>query len=279
MGDQRGAVEQPSLEARVQAELITLQSQNRLLWMVVIFAAAVLTLGALSLLVPTSFWHFNSLEVKIAPQALFLVMMLIMLFVLFSIRRELEMHRLRLVNLLQILSAQSDHTAGRVDAVTNVFNRAFLHEILQREISRAERNHQPLTLLMCDLNNFKQINDRYGHLMGDYILSQMAAIFKGCVRGSDHVVRYGGDEFLVVLPETDETGAEIVRQRMNEKVTAWDRTNRVGEYAVSVSTGLHVHTHGHSPEQDIAAADGRMYGEKRVVRRRAQSPASAASQL
>ena len=74
MGDQPGAVVQPSLEARVQSELITLQSQNRLLWMVVIFAAAVLTLGALSLLVPTSFWHFNSLEVKIAPQALFLLM-------------------------------------------------------------------------------------------------------------------------------------------------------------------------------------------------------------
>jgi diguanylate cyclase (GGDEF)-like protein len=128
---------------------------------------------------------------------------------------------------------------------------------------------------MCDLNNFKQINDRYGHLMGDYILSQMAAIFKRCVRGSDHVVRYGGDEFLVVLPETDEMGAEVVRQRMKEEVAAWDQTNRVGDYPVSISTGLYVHAQGQSPEQDIAGADGRMYREKRGVRRRAQRSPSA----
>ena len=258
-------VEQASLEARIQYELITLQSRKRDLWMVVVFAAAVLTLGALSLLVPTSFWHFNSLEVKIAPQVLFVVMMLIVLFVLYAIRRELDVHRLRLTNLRQTLIAQSDQTAGRVDAVTNVFTRGFLRELLQGEISRAERNQQPLTLLMCDLNNFKRINDRYGHLMGDYVLSQMAAIFKRCVRGSDHIVRYGGDEFLVVLPETDEMGAEIVRQRMNEMVAAWDQNNRAGDFAVSISTGLYAHVRGQSPEQDIAGADRRMYGEKRVA--------------
>jgi len=278
MGNHPAVAEQASLEAKVQSELITLQSQKRDLWMVVVFAAAVLTLGALSLLVPTSFWHFNSLEVKIAPQVLFIVMMLIVLIVLYAIRREVEVHRLRLTNLRQTLVAQSDQNASRLDAVTNVFTRAFLHELLQREISRAERNQQPLTLLMCDLNNFKRINDRYGHLMGDYVLSQMAAIFKCCVRGSDHIVRYGGDEFLMVLPETDETGAEVVRQRMKEKVAAWDQTNRVGDYPISISTGLYVHARGQSPEQDIAEADWRMYGEKRVVRRSAQaSPYAPAS--
>ena len=272
-------VEQASLEARIQSQLITLQSQKRDLWMVVVFAAAVLTLGALSLLVPTSFWHFNSLEVKIAPQVLFLVMMLIMLFVLYAIRREMEAHRLRLTNLRQTLIAPSDQAAGRVDAVTNVFARGFLHELLQREISRAERNHQPLTLLMCDLNDFKQINDRYGHLMGDYVLSQMATVLKCCVRGSDHIVRYGGDEFLVVLPETDEMGAEVVRQRINERVAAWNQTNRLGDYPISISTGLYVHARGQSPEQDIAGADGRMYGEKRVMRRSAEASPSAPTPL
>jgi diguanylate cyclase (GGDEF)-like protein len=275
MGNHPGVVEQASLEARIQSELITLESRKRDFWMVVVFAAAVLTLGALSLLVPTSFWRFNSLEVKIAPQVLFLVMMLIVLFVLYAIRRELEVHTLRLRNLQQTLSAQSDQTASRVDAVTNVFTRGFLHELLQGEISRAERNREPLTLLMCDLNNFKLINDRHGHLMGDYVLSQMAAIFKCCVRGSDHIVRYGGDEFLVVLPETDEMGAEIVRQRINEKVAAWDQTNRVCDYPLSVSTGLYVHAQGQSPEQDIAGADGRMYGEKQIGRQRAQGSPSA----
>jgi len=274
MGNHPGGVEQASLEARIQSELIALESETRDLWMVVVLVAAVLILGALSFLVPSSFWRFNTLEVKVAPQVLFLVMMLTVLFVLHAIRREREVHRLRLANLHQTLSAQSDQTASRIDAVTNVLTRAFLHELLQGEISRAERNHQPLTLLMCDLNNFKQINDRYGHLMGDYVLSQMAAIFKRCVRGSDHIVRYGGDEFLVVLPETDEMGAEIVRQRMKEEVTAWDQTNRVGDYPVSISTGLYVHVAGQSPEQDIAGVDGHMYGEKRTLQRSAQRSSS-----
>lgn len=270
MGNHPGGVEPASLEARIQSELITLESQRRDLWMVVVLIAAVLILGALSLLVPSSFWRFNSLEVKVAPQVLFLAMMLTALFVLHAIRRERDVHRLRLANLQQTLSAQSDQTASRVDAVTNVLTRAFLHELLEGEISRAERNRQPLTLLMCDLNNFKQINDRYGHLMGDYILSQMAAIFKRCIRGSDHIVRYGGDEFLVMLPETDEMGAEIVRQRMNEEVMAWDQANRVGDHPVSISTGLYVHVQGQSPEQDIAGVDGHMYGEKRTLQQSAQ---------
>jgi len=270
MGNHPRGVEQASLEARIQSELITLESQTRDLWLVVVLVAAVLILGVLSLLVPSSFWHFNSLDVKIAPQVLFLVMMLTVLFVLYAVRREREVHRLRLTNLEQTLSAQSKQSASRIDAVTSVFTRAFLHELLQSEISRAERNHHPLTLLMCDLNNFKQINDRYGHLMGDYILSQMAAIFKRCVRGSDHIVRYGGDEFLVLLPETDEMGAEIVRQRMKEEVAAWDQTSRAGEYPVSISTGLYVHVTGQSPEQDIAGVDGHMYGEKRTLQRSAQ---------
>jgi diguanylate cyclase (GGDEF)-like protein len=274
MGNHPGCVEQASLEARIQSELITLGSQTRDLWMVVVLVAAVLILGVLSLLVPSSFWHFNSLELKIAPQVLFLVMMLTVLFALYAVRREREVHRLRFANLQQTLSAQSEQTASRIDAVTNVFTRAFLHELLQSEISRAERNHHPLTLLMCDLNNFKQINDRYGHLVGDYILSQMAAIFKRCVRGSDHIVRYGGDEFLVVLPETDEMGAEIVRQRMKEEVAAWDQTSRAGAYPVSISTGLHVHVAGQSPEQDIAGVDGHMYGEKRTLQRSAQPSSS-----
>jgi diguanylate cyclase (GGDEF)-like protein len=274
MGNHSGVVEQASLEARIQSELITLESQTRHLWMVVVLIAAVLILGVLSLLVPSSFWHFNSLEVKISPQVLFLVMMLTVLFVLYAVRREREVHRLRLANLQQTLSAQSEQTASRVDAVTNVFTRAFLHELLQSEISRAERNQHPLTLLMCDLNNFKQINDRYGHLMGDYILSQMAAIFKRCVRGSDHIVRYGGDEFLVLLPETDEMGAEIVRQRMKEEVAAWGQTYRAGAYPVSISTGLYVHVTGQSPEQDIAGVDGHMYREKRTLQRSAQRSSS-----
>jgi diguanylate cyclase (GGDEF)-like protein len=136
---------------------------------------------------------------------------------------------------------------------------------LQAEISRAERTKRELALLMCDLNNFKQVNDRSGHLMGDYVLSQIAAILKSCVRGSDYVVRFGGDEFLLVLPETDSKGGEIVQLRIHRKVMEWDRRNRMGDLPISVSLGLYLHVPGQTAEKDVAEADARMYAEKRVT--------------
>lgn len=258
-------IEQLGPQARLQAELARVESQKRDVWVLVVFAAAVLALGALSLLSPKSFWYENELEVKISPQLLFLIMMVAMLVALYILRREAEMRRLRLINLHQTLTAQSEHAAGMIDSLTNVFSRSFLRDLLQGEISRAERNNRPLALLMCDLDNFKLINDRYGHLMGDYVLAQIAGILKSVVRGSDFVVRYGGDEFLVILSETDEPGAEIVRGRIQERVAEWDRANRVGDTPVTISMGLHFHVAGHTVEQDVAGADARMYAGKQAA--------------
>lgn len=264
MDEQRKLVEKLGPQARLQDELAKAESQRRDVWLMVIFAGAVLLLGAFSLLSPTSFWRENQLEVRIPPQVLFVVMMIVVVVTLYVVRREAEMRRLRLQNLQQTLSSQSEYTASMIDSLTNVFSRSFLRDLLQGEISRAERNNRPLALLMCDLNNFKQVNDRYGHLMGDYVLAQMAGILKSCVRGSDFVIRYGGDEFLVILSETDEPGANIVMGRVREKVAEWDRVNRVGNVPISFSMGLSLHAQGASVEQDVAEVDSRMYADKQI---------------
>jgi diguanylate cyclase (GGDEF)-like protein len=259
-------VEQVSPQARIQAELMRLESQKREFWIIVAFAGLVLFLGVLSFFFPRGFWRSNNLNVSISPQVLFVIMVSSVLASLFYVRREMEIKGLRLGNLQQILSSQEEQAASMVDAVTNVFTRGFLHDLLQGEISRAERTNRSLALLMCDLNNFKQVNDRYGHLMGDYVLSQMATILKSCVRGSDYVIRYGGDEFLVVLPETDEQGGEIVRRRIHRKVAEWDRNNRVGDLPISLSLGLYLHVTGQTAEKDVAEADARMYAEKQATK-------------
>jgi diguanylate cyclase (GGDEF)-like protein len=97
------------------------------------------------------------------------------------------------------------------------------------------------------------------------VLSQVATILKFCVRGSDYVICYGGDEFLVLLPETDQAGGEIVRQRMHRKVAEWDRSNRVSDSPISVSLGLYLHVSGHTAEMDVAEADARMYADKQAT--------------
>jgi diguanylate cyclase (GGDEF)-like protein len=264
--DQTKLVERLGPQARLRDELSSLESHDRDIWILVVFAAAVLLLGALSLLVPGSFWQQNTLEMKIPPQVLFLVMMVVMVLVLYMVRREVEVRKLRLVNVQHALSAQSELAASMVDSLTNVFSRSFLRELLQGEISRSERNNRPLGLIMCDVDNFKSVNDRFGHLMGDYVLAQIAGILKSCVRGSDYVVRYGGDEFLIVLSETDAGGSQIVMKRIRQKVSEWDRANRLGDFSVGVSLGLHQHVAGQSVEQAVSQADARMYAEKLASR-------------
>ena len=269
MEKQPNSTEQLGPQSRLKADQFKLESQRRELWVLIVFAASVLALGALSLLVPRSFWHDNVLELRISPQVLFVVMMVLVVVALYVMRRELEVKKLRLASLQQLLDARTDQAVSMIDAVTNVFTRSFMHELLQGEVSRAERNNRPLSLLMADLDNFKQVNDRFGHLMGDYILSQVASILKACVRGSDYIVRYGGDEFLVLLPETDEKGAEVVRHRIQEKLAEWDQTHRIGDNPVTMSMGLYMHVSGQTGEHDVAEADTRMYAEKLAAHTRA----------
>lgn len=264
MSNQSEVVEQVGPQARIQAELVKLESQKREFWVLVVFAGLVLLLGILSFFFPSAFWRSNSLHVSLSPQILFVLMVATVLIALFYVRRDLDIKGLRLSNLQRLLSSQEDQAASMIDAVTNVFTRSFLHDLLQGEIARAERTNRPLALLMCDLNDFKQVNDRYGHLMGDYVLSQVAAILKAAVRGCDYVVRYGGDEFLIVLPETDEQGGETVRQRIHRRVAEWDQNNRVGDLPLAISQGLYLHVTGQTPEKDVAEADARMYADKQA---------------
>ena len=262
MADEIKTAEPDSPQARLETELFQVVSQRRELWVLIAFLVGVLVLGSLSFLFPNSFWRLNVLEIKISPQIFFLMMMVLALVVLSMLKRETTLQTLRLQNLRQAMAAQAESSASTMDPLTGVFNRKVLRELLQSEIARAERGKHPLGLIMCDLNNFKQLNDRFGHLMGDYVLAQFAGTLKTCVRGSDHIVRYGGDEFLLILPETDEPGAAIVLNRIRTRVEEWDRHHRVGDLPITVSMGGYHHVVGQSAEQDVAEADAYMYAEK-----------------
>jgi diguanylate cyclase (GGDEF)-like protein len=272
-------VEQVGPQARIQAELLRLETQKRDFWFLITFGGVVLILGFLTFFFPHQFWYNDGLHVSLSPQVLFVIMVATVLASLVYVRRDLEVRGLRLANLYQHMTSQEEQANSMIDAVTNVFTRGFLRDLLDGEISRAERTNRPLALIMCDLNNFKQVNDRYGHLMGDYVLSQIATILKSCVRGSDCVVRYGGDEFLVLLPETDQAGGEVVRQRVHQKVAEWDLSNRVGDLPISVSLGLYLHVTGQTAEKDVAEVDARMYAEKLAGKRAALSNISNTSSL
>src|SRR5256885_8869667 len=94
-----------------------------------------------------------------------------------------------------------------VDGLTQIFNRRYFLEQLDREASRAKRYRRELSLILFDIDHFKQINDTYGHLAGDYVLKQLATVIKGKIRREDILARYGGEEFAIVLPEIDGANA------------------------------------------------------------------------
>ncbi len=104
------------------------------------------------------------------------------------------------------------------DDLTGVYNRRLFNDRLQEEVKRAMRYKRPISLLMLDIDGFKEVNDDFGHMVGDVVLEKFARLLKSSCREVDVVARYGGDEFSIILPETDNQGAMLIAERISKKV-------------------------------------------------------------
>lgn len=155
------------------------------------------------------------------------------------------------------------------DPLTRALNRRFLPTILSREISLSNSSNAPLSLMMLDVDHFKVINDSHGHAAGDFVLKQVAEIIADNVRLSDFVFRYGGEEFLIVLVETDTREAEVVAERIRRQLA--ERLMRLpagGEVNVTASIGLATYVDHPDYNQLIETADSALYRAKNEGRNR-----------
>jgi diguanylate cyclase (GGDEF)-like protein len=174
--------------------------------------------------------------------------------------------------------------AAETDSVTGVYSHRHLQDRLRQETTRASRAGTSLSVLMVDLDEFKGVNDEHGHQAGDRVLRAIAAALRGAVRGGDLVARYGGDEFVVLMPDTDATAAAVVAERAQGAVAALAHPMADGsEVHVACSIGLATYpTDGKSGRELLRRADAAMYAEKRSRRTRSsgsrssESPAQAA---
>lgn len=141
-----------------------------------------------------------------------------------SFRWDLQIARLIILSVVTVVInydvglVAGDRAEARTDPLTGVYNRRFLEEFLHREITRSRRSRQPLSVLMLDLDGFKAFNDEHGHLAGDKVLAAVAESLRDAVRTTDVVARYGGDEFVVVLPNTPGDAARRVARDLIRSV-------------------------------------------------------------
>jgi two-component system cell cycle response regulator len=145
----------------------------------------------------------------------------------------------RIVTLERSLRAANEENRrlSITDFLTGAFNRRHLMEQLPREIDRAVRYGRPLSVLMCDVDHFKKINDTHGHLVGDEVLKWFVATLQGTVRTTDWVARYGGEEFVVVLPETTAVNAVTAAEHLRAEVAARPFVTSTASFPVTASFG------------------------------------------
>ncbi|MFW6049452.1 MAG: diguanylate cyclase, partial [Candidatus Bipolaricaulota bacterium] len=167
---------------------------------------------------------------------------------------------LRRVNLEKELRHQAIH-----DPLTGVANRRYFNEVINKEVERGRRYGHPISFVILDVDSFKEINDNYSHIIGDKVLQEIANLLRENVRDADTLVRYGGDEFLIMMPETEEVVDEMVN-RIDRCLRRWNEENDIIDRNISVSVG----TSSWKPGQDqtienaLSNADLEMYENKNM---------------
>nr|WP_274522887.1 GGDEF domain-containing protein [Ectothiorhodospira haloalkaliphila] len=157
------------------------------------------------------------------------------------------------------------------DGMTGLFNHAHMQELVEREIQRSRRYRNAFSLLMLDIDHFKQVNDTHGHPVGDEVLSHIAQILTDLARQPDLAARYGGEEFLLVMPETGPEGALMVAERLRQEIK--DNPVEVGGTHIPITVSIGVascpaHTPPPSRQSMIRIADEALYASKRNGRDR-----------
>lgn len=151
------------------------------------------------------------------------------------------------------------------DALTKVYNRYKFESMLNQEIQRSNRYHTKLSLIIADVDHFKEVNDTYGHNIGDEILAKVAMLIQGKIRETDILARWGGEEFVILLPETDEAGAQQLAEKLRKLIELHAFTS---VSTMTSSFGVCQYSGNATEKEFIYKADTALYQAKKLGRNR-----------
>ena len=248
----------------LRREIHSLEGRDLQLWSIGVLICLVVAAGFVAIFWPNLMWHLGELRIsgRYLPQLIFGFIVLIVLFNIYVLqqRQTLQTRRDELVR--QVLRTEVAEKLSLIDPLTETFNRRFLDHLLPKDISRADRTGTSLALVMCDVDGFKSVNTHYGHLAGDKILTTVAALLKKNFRATDTIIRYGGDEFLVIMDDCDEPRAEPALERLQALVEGWNVANPMSRFTLGLSCGVAAYKTGAEIQEVLDTADQRMYKEK-----------------
>jgi diguanylate cyclase (GGDEF)-like protein len=206
---------------------------------------------------------------------------LVLIFNAYTIYQQITVKRLRRdyskkideMRTLQV-RAQEFERLAQVDSLTGLANRRVAEERLALEAARSQRYGSPLTLISFDLNNFKQINDTHGHLVGDQVLKYFSARLLAATRKTDTAARMGGDEFLILLPDCSMEHVQVLISRLRPMEAEFGGI----KLSITFSAGWVGYKQGETTEQFLERADQTLYAEKREGKKMTEGTAAVADQ-
>jgi len=257
---------QPSMLARaeeIQSQINRLSGRDLQLWSIGILLILVLTSGLLALVWPNLMWaeRVVRIEHSYLAQLFFGLISLVLLGNIYLISQKRALNATRHALIRELVLNERLESLSLIDPLTQLLNRRAVNELIPRETARCNRTGTTLVLISMDLNRFRSINEKFGALEGDRLLAEFAAILKKVFRGCDIIFRQGGDEFMVLLPDTNEEQANFPLQRLQRDVEQWNLNSRK-EYELSFAWAIASFITGTDGEELLRTLDRKMYHRK-----------------
>ena len=252
---------------RLRNEIDSVQSRFFHLLSITSIVMMVLAAGFVLRLFPKLIWNLETLETLeteryYIPQLLCGLFCLVALLCWYVLQQRRSLRSTQKLLISELVRRETAERLSVIDPLTEMYNRRYIMRAIESETARANRQDSHFAFLMIDVNDFKRANDALGHLAGDHILQELAILLQKTFRTSDIISRFGGDEFLALLIDSDEEMAVRAVERLQEAVAEWNKDGVIPGYTMALSCGFAVYQKGADPMDVMTAADRAMYQNK-----------------